>query len=136
MVCIYCSSHTQVVNSRHQRRANAVWRRRRCIECTNIFSTLENADYEKSWVVRQADGTLVPFLRDKLLVSIYNSCQHRPQALQDAIGLSNTVLTALLPEARSSALPASVIANHILTTLRRFDTAAATHYQAFHPQVL
>ena len=132
MVCIYCSAPTQVTNSRHQKRANNVWRRRRCTQCGAIYSTIEAADYEKSWVVRSLDGALTPFLRDKLLVSIYKSSQHRPEALQDARALTHTVLSNLHPLVEDGAISAHTIAREVLAVLNRFDSPAATHYQAFH----
>lgn len=136
MVCMYCSSKTEVTNSRLQKRTNTVWRRRQCLSCKSIVSTIEQVDYEKSWVVQYSDTSLQPFLRDKLFVSIYKSCQHRPTALPDALGLTTTVIAACRPLAKSGSLPVRVIASQTLRTLQRFDQAAAIHYQAFHPAAL
>jgi transcriptional repressor NrdR len=139
MVCTYCGSETHVTNSRHQKRSNSVWRRRKCTACGAIFSTTEQADYEKSWVVQYPDDSsqrYAPFLRDKLFVSIYNSCRHRPAALDDAIGLTDTVIGQSHRNIQDGALKASDLAKTILTALRRFDQPAATSYQAFHADAL
>lgn len=93
-------------------------------------------DYEKSWVVEYLDATSQPFLRDKLLLSLHRSLQHRPTALSDALGLSNTVISRLLPVARNGQLATSVVATVSLETLRNFDKAAAVSYQAFHQDLL
>jgi transcriptional regulator NrdR family protein len=136
MVCTYCSGKTAVTNSRHQKRANNVWRRRLCLDCSAIFSTLEQVDYEKTWVVQYSDGLKKPFLRDKLFVSIFKSCQHLPDPLTTSLGLSSTIIHALVRDIQNCAIEHTTIARHILTTLQRFNKPAAVHYQAFHADVL
>ena len=136
MVCIYCSSETQVINSRLQKRNNSVWRRRKCISCDAVYSTTETADYEKTWVVQYRGGSLAPFVRDKLFISIYKSCQHRPSALEDAVGLTSTVIAALRKNIQDGGLDASQVAKAAHEVLGRFDQPAAISYQAYHADVL
>lgn len=132
MVCIYCSSPTNVVNSRHQKRTNSTWRRRKCIECSAIVSTVESIDLDSS-VLFQQDNKQAPFIKEHLLLSIYESCRHRPTAVTDAIGLTNTVIAACM---RKSAKPGIISRDTLVQTtwqtLDRFDHAASTHYSAFH----
>ncbi len=138
MVCTYCGSETQVVNSRHQKRANNVWRRRKCTntECGSVFSTIEAVDYEKSWVVQYSNGNLEPFLRDRLSISIYKSLQHRPTAVTDAVGLSTTIVSAVQKSTQNGSITSTALATIAFATLQRFDKAAATMYQAYHADVL
>jgi transcriptional repressor NrdR len=136
MVCTYCGSATQVNNSRHQRRVNNVWRRRKCLSCGNIFSTIEQVDYEKSWVVQYADSVEQPFMQDKLLISLYKTCQHRPSALPDALGLTATVMGGLQKIMQHGSVTSTAIATMAHGTLQRFDKAAATMYRAYHEDVL
>jgi transcriptional repressor NrdR len=136
MVCTYCSSETQVTNSRLQKRSNSVWRRRKCIACGAIFSTSEHVDYEKTWVVQYPDRPLSPFLRDKLFTSIYKSVQHRPSSLNDAIGLTSTVISAVHIDVKDGSLPSQDLAKATLKVLHRFDKPASISYQAFHSDVL
>lgn len=136
MVCIYCGSPTSVTNSRPQKRSNSVWRRRQCSTCGSIFSTEEHVDYEKSIVVQSADGALRPFLRDKLFTSIYRSCHHRQSALEDAIGLTDTVITKIWKLSQNGQLQAGLVARTVYEVLSRFDRPAAVSYQAFHADVL
>ena len=133
MVCIYCGSDTKVTNSRHQKRANNVWRRRECKACHTVFSTVEAPDMELSITVKQPDGRLTPFLRDQLLVSVYDSLKHRKSALADATSLTDTVLGNLYSLTEQSILERDVIVTVVTTVLERFDSIAATHYKAFHP---
>ena len=133
MVCIYCGSGTQVVNSRLQKRLNHVWRRRRCVECGAVFSTHEMPAYEDSWRVKTPEGALMPFQRDKLFLSLYKSCEHRPGAAEDAGGLTATVIGLLRHQDDKGLFEAENISLTAWEVLNNFDKAAAVHYQAFHP---
>lgn len=134
MVCIYCGNKTDVINSRPQKRHNKVWRRRRCTACEAVFTTSEAAALAESLMVRSGShkDELTPFMRDKLFLSIYNSCQHRPSAVQDATALTDTVISRLPITASSGLLRSSQLKNTIMTVLTRFDGVAAVHYAAFH----
>lgn len=132
MVCIHCGSKTDVINSRHQKRRNQVWRRRRCQHCRAVFTTQEAADYSGAWLVVTSDGALEPFWRDKLYLSIHNSLQHRATAPVDATDLTDTIVQALSKIVVNSAIKRSDIVRIALLTLSRFDSVASTHYRAFH----
>ncbi len=132
MVCPYCTQNTGVINSRHQKRANQVWRRRKCSNCGAVFTTTESIDLSGALRVRKTTG-LEPFLRDTLLLSLYESLKHRKSALQDATALTGTVISALHPLADATIVDRDVITTVTISILERFDKAAATHYQAFHP---
>lgn len=77
-----------------------------------------------------------PFLRDKLFTSIYKSVQHRPSSLDDAIGLTNTVISSVHKDIQDGSLSAHDLATSTLTVLKRFDQPAAISYQAFHTDIL
>ena len=132
MVCIHCGSKTNVLNSRLQHRNNQVWRRRQCNNCGAIFTTEESALYSASWRVQDSKGRLKPFSRDKLLLSLYNSCGHRSTALNDASGLSDTVIKRLLAQTDNGLLNKKTIAEVSLVVLNRFDKSASVHYLANH----
>lgn len=135
MVCTYCGHETEVANSRPQRRSNSIWRRRRCIACGSVFTTTEQIDYEKSWVVQAASGELRPFLRDKLFVSLYKSLGHRPTAAADATALTATIMGRLQQTTQSAVVTPQSIIQTSTEVLQRFDKAAATTYQAYHSDV-
>lgn len=48
MKCIYCGHKTVVINSRLQLKPNQVWRRRQCLACQQIFSSLEGVDWSQA----------------------------------------------------------------------------------------
>ena len=134
MVCIHCGEHTQVINSRAQRRNNQVWRRRQCVGCNSVFSTEEAIQLAAVWAVRGKSGSLGHFQRDKLFLSLYRSCQHRNNAAGDAAALTSTVIKKLLGHVKDGSLDSQIIARYAQVVLNRFDRTASTHYQAFHQQ--
>lgn len=133
MVCIYCGYETSVKNSRHNKRANTVWRRRQCISCTATVTTHEEVDLSTSLHVLSDDlAHTTPFSRDKLFISIYKSCGHRKSALNDATALTATVIGQLTTEVSSAQVNRSEIQLISLKVLENFDTVAAVQYAAYH----
>lgn len=135
MVCIYCSSPTQVVNSRHQIRRNNIWRRRKCIACACIFTTYEGASLEELLIVESSGGNnITPLSRDKLFLSIYASCGHRKNSINDASALTETILNKIISETKNGRIAQNKIIDTTLEVLDKFDKAAATMYRAYHPR--
>lgn len=132
MVCVQCGAQTQVINSRHQKRANQVWRRRKCRACGTVFTSEESPAYGASWAVRSPSGALAAFSRDKLLLSLHRSLQHRSTALEDAAGLTDTVIKKLSDVIAEGVIESRSIVHVTQVALSRFDQAASTHYAAFH----
>lgn len=132
MVCIHCGSKTQVINSRHQVRNNQVWRRRQCKQCQAVFTTEETPQYSAAWVIKTKNGAIRPFSRDKLQSSIYISCKHRKTALEDASGLTDTIIMKLSANVQDGVIQMQTINQVAQVALNRFDKAASIHYQAFH----
>lgn len=132
MVCVQCGDKTQVINTRPQLKVNQQWRRRQCQSCKAIFSTLEVADYSSLWTVKAPSGPLRPFNRDKLLLTLHHSLQHRSKSLDDAAGLVNTVIAKLRSQAVNGVLTTQQISQTVQVALNRFDKVASVHYQAMH----
>jgi transcriptional repressor NrdR len=132
MVCVYCDSPTQVVNSRLQRRGNHIWRRRKCLSCSSVFTTTEHPELTTSFAVDHPKG-LMPFSRDRLFIAIYESCKHRPTALADATSLVELITRQILAKQQSGVVHRVDIVQTALLALQRFDATAATIYAAYHP---
>lgn len=130
MVCTYCGGKTEVVNSRHQKRLNQVWRRRHCLYCGATFSTHEQVSYESVWRVQTRNASLAPFDKQKLFIELYKACEHRSTALNDATALTDTILGLLRAHATSGLLESSDIAMTTHRVLKNFDTPAAVYYAA------
>jgi transcriptional regulator NrdR family protein len=80
-----------------------------------------------------ASGSYSPFLADKLLLSLFRSCEHRQTALKDAAALTATVIQKLRPKCINGQTTAQTIAQVSQVALNRFDQAASVHYEAHHP---
>lgn len=132
VICIYCQNDTKVVNSRHQKKLNRVWRRRTCLNCGATFTSSEAIDLSGSITVKDIKR-LEPFQRDKLFMSIFDSLKHRKTALSDATGLTDTVITQLYRDMQEAVIDKSLIIRVVTTVLQRFDKPAAVYYSAFHP---
>src|SRR5487761_1438910 len=124
MVCMYCGSKMQVTNSRLQKKANQVWRRRKCQICQIIFTTTESIDYSSIWVVTNRSGQIAPFSKDVLFLSIYKVLEHRPQAILDASALTDTIVSRLLNKVSGDSLTTKIIQQVTKVTLNRFDKVA------------
>ena len=132
MVCIYCGSPTKVTNSRPQKRLHQTWRRRACVQCGAVFTTTESAELGTSLVVKHPDGSIEPFSRDKLFVSVHRAVGHRQSPTEDAGALTATITARLLQRTESAAISPSDIVSSTLQVLQRFDNAAAVQYGAYH----
>jgi transcriptional regulator NrdR family protein len=133
MLCIYCGKETRVTNSRHQKRPNHIWRRRRCTSCEAIFSTAETPDTSQALRLAKG-GVLEPFSRDELLISIYDSLRHRKTAVSDAGALTTTAIANITALAENGVIQRDSLIEVIAAILDRFDSVAATYYRAFHPE--
>jgi len=131
MVCIYCSGQTKVTNVRPQARLRATWRRRQCLVCGAIFTSVEQADLSLSLSVIKRNGTLEPFQPDKLFVSIHNACQPQKDSAEAARALSNTIISKLLKDSAEATIPSSAIAKTAKTVLSRYKSTIGQRYWSY-----
>jgi len=129
---MYCKGQTKVINSRSQRRSNSVWRRRKCLKCSAIFTTTEDANIAQGWSVKESKGKTIPFSSDHLYLSVYDSLKHRPTAVSDARSLVDTVLNKLIDRMANGIIDVRSISEVTLVCLNRFDKVASVHYQAYY----
>lgn len=128
MVCIYCGGKSHVTNSRFQKRANSVWRRRECLVCGAIWTSVEASESRSAYRVSK-DNSILELQTETLLISLYEALRHRKSAVTDAAALRDTILQQLL--ARNQAIiPTSEIKITALQVLGRFDKTAAAVYKA------
>lgn len=133
MVCLYCASKLTVSNSRPQRRTNTIWRRRACPNCQAIFTSIEQINPTDTLLFQTALGTVEPFSRDVLFISVHDALKHRKTAVNDATHLTDTIIKQILPENRAATLLRVDVVARAAAILARFDKAAGVHYQAYHP---
>lgn len=132
MVCIYCGSETSVTNSRYKKRAMTVWRRRSCAHCKAVVTTFESYDLATTLLVKKRSGALEEFQRDKILISIARSIEHRKNISQAASELTNSVLTQLLINKPVSTIISTEDISHMTSiVLKRYDAVSAIKYLSY-----
>lgn len=102
------------------------------MKCGATFTTAEAASYGASWAVQSPSGSLTPFSRDKLFLSLHRSLQHRKTAMGDSAALTDTVIRKIAGTVQEGVLEIDTILTATQVALNRFDKAASVHYQAFH----
>jgi transcriptional repressor NrdR len=133
MECYICNSATRVVNSRPQTKSRQVWRRRVCVNCDYIFTTVEKIDLEKSVAVELKNNSISSFQVERLLLSINDSLGHRKNHISESIALTNTIVAKLLSVNKSPLMKRDDIILTVLDVLGKFDKIASIHYKAYHP---
>lgn len=128
MVCIYCGAKTKVTNSRLQKRANSVWRRRECLSCSAIWTSVEAPEARSAFRVLK-DESMHDFEPETLMISLYEALRHRKTAVTDAAALSQTVIQQLYKK-RQAVFTTREIKTAALAVLQHFDPTAAAVYQA------
>ena len=131
MVCVYCQSKTRVINSRLQKKSNKVWRRRFCPVCKETFTSIE-ALQDLSFVISDVNTSPKPFSRDNLFVSIYLSCGHRTNPINDATALTDTIVSKLLSSIKEGCIAKTDLLTTTVSVLGNFDPIATTSYRAYY----
>jgi transcriptional repressor NrdR len=132
MVCLYCGNATSVTNSRYKKRNGVIWRRRLCTSCGAILTTFEQYDLSTALLVKKRSGALQGFQRDKLLLSVARSIEHRRNASQSASELTNTIISLLLKHKPVvTTISSKDISQTTSLVLKRYDAASAIRYLSF-----
>ena len=132
MICPFCNAKTQVTNSRSTDQNQAVWRRRACTKCFEVWTTKETISLEKTHTVfSSSEKHSQPFSRDILYISIKDSLQHRKNAVADAGALTDTIISRVIA-LKSPKIERSEIISIATRALQAFDQTAAAVYQAMH----
>ncbi|MBL8088012.1 MAG: transcriptional repressor NrdR [Chthonomonas sp.] len=78
MKCPYCGYQEQkVLDSRPSREEEAIRRRRECLQCSRRFTTFEQPEKPRLFVVKRS-GEREEFSRDKVLMGMVTACRKRP----------------------------------------------------------
>lgn len=133
MNCVYCKNDTKVINSRHQKRPNKVWRRRHCGTCQSTFTSVETPKLDSILLFNDKKGAPEPFLRDKLLISLYKCLSHRKTAQTDATALTDTIIGKLNSKFTNATIDRDITVDIVIDTLNNFDKPSAVQYAAYHP---
>ncbi len=130
MFCPYCTSKSRVINSRHQKRLNSVWRRRQCENCQAIWTTNEQIKGASAFKVLRV-GKLEDFAPEKLLIGLYEALKHRKNAEIDAQYIQSTVIRNIQLNG-DPVITIEQIVNECIEVLKNFDKLASELYKTLH----
>ena len=95
MLCPKCNSvDDKVIDSRLSKEGNSIRRRRECLKCAHRFTTYEEIEHLKTFIIKR-DGRRENLDRQKLLTSFLKACEKRPVALEMMEQAASSVLNNL-----------------------------------------
>lgn len=131
MRCPYCkANHDRVIDSRTSGEADAIRRRRECLECGGRFTTYEKVGETPLRVVKK-DGTRVPFDRDAIVRGMLMACHKRPvstEALDAVVGDIESQLHEMFDKEVSS----KYIGHLVMDALRDLDQVAYVRFASVY----
>lgn len=130
MKCPYCRGNTtDVYNTRTTKSGTQIWRRRRCLNCHESFTTYEAPDLTFLKVVKKG-GRKEHYSRAKLYSGIYGAFLSIPRKETTVDAVTDTVESKLL-DTKKRELPSQDIAAIVLLTLKHFNIAAFMRFLAY-----
>ena len=133
MKCIYCGNEeSKVLDSRNSDEANAIRRRRECLNCGRRFTTYETIETIPILVIKN-DGSRQSFDASKLKNGIIKACEKRPVSMSqiDQIvgNIEKTLQNKLTQEVKSSQL-----GELVMEALKNLDEVAYVRFASVYRQ--
>jgi transcriptional repressor NrdR len=129
--CPYCRSiKTRVADSRLSREANAIRRRRECLDCKRRFTTYEKVEDITPLVIKK-DGRREAFNRSKIYEGIKKACEKRPVSIDD-IEQFLDFLERELQESGRKEVPSTLIGEKIMAQLHQWDDVAYVRFASVY----
>ena len=134
MKCPYCRQDTtEVYNSRTTRFGTQIWRRRRCLECHESFTTYEAPDLGFLKVIKKT-GQKQRYSRAKLYSGIYGAFLSIAAKETTVDAVTDTIEAKIL-DTKQTVISTDDIARIVLGTLKHFNTAAFLRYLAYQADI-
>lgn len=130
MKCPFCrENNTDIFNTRATRYGSQVWRRRKCLNCHESFTTYEQADLGFLKVIKKT-GKKQRYSRAKLYSGIYGAFLSIPAKETTVDGVTDTIEAAIL-DTKQREISSADVARIVLKVLNHFNTAAFVRYLAY-----
>jgi transcriptional repressor NrdR len=131
MRCPFCGHIDQkVLESRLAREGEAIRRRRECIACGRRFTTFEEPEGVRLYVVKR-DGTREEFSTDKCMKSLLIACRKRPVPI-DRLQAAVAKVESDLFEEYETEVPTQAIGSHLMQELRSIDQVAFIRFASVY----
>jgi len=131
MKCPFCGfPNDKVVDSRESKEADAIRRRRECLQCNKRFTTYERID-EIPYMVVKKDGRREKFERQKVLNGLLRACEKRPVSMGNLEEIVNRAESFVIdsPERERST---KEIGELLLGELKKHDKVAYIRFASVY----
>lgn len=133
MQCPYCGHlEHKVLDSRVARANSAIRRRRECLNCERRFSTYEEVELTKVFVVKR-DGSREEFSVEKLVKSMSIACRKRDVSLEILKSVATRIEQQLQQEFEGEASSLE-IGNRVLQELFLLDSVAYVRFASVYKE--
>ena len=131
MKCIYCGcEESKVLDSRSTDEANAIRRRRECLNCGKRYTTYETIETTPILVVKN-DGSRQSFDSSKIKMGIIRACEKRPvSAMQIEMIVANIEKT--LQNSMQQEVKSSKIGEMVMDELKKIDDVAYIRFASVY----
>jgi transcriptional repressor NrdR len=131
MRCPFCGHDDQkVLDSRPAREGEAIRRRRECTRCGRRFTTFEEPERPRLFVVKRG-GSREEFSRDKVLASMLIACRKRPVSM-DTLRRAAEAVERDLYQLYEDEVPTSFVGERVMEELKRLDTVAYVRFASVY----
>jgi transcriptional repressor NrdR len=131
MRCPFChSTQNKVIDSRPSREANAIRRRRECLNCQRRFTTYEQVEETMPLIIKK-DERREPYQRAKLYEGIKKACEKRPVSIDFIEQFLDDLEREMLESGRRE-LPSTWIGERVMRQLRDWDEVAYVRFASVY----
>jgi transcriptional repressor NrdR len=131
MKCPFCGYDDQkVLDSRPAREGEAIRRRRECIGCGRRFTTFEQPEMPRLFVVKR-DGAREEFSREKTLNSMLIACGKRPVPFETVRDAAERIERDLFRECEEE-VPSTAIGERVMSELLEIDQVAYVRFASVY----
>ncbi|HEX5054975.1 MAG TPA: transcriptional regulator NrdR [Gammaproteobacteria bacterium] len=131
MRCPFCSAvDTKVIDSRLASEGNQVRRRRECLECSERYTTYEEAELMLPRVIK-SNGNREPFNEDKLRAGMVRALEKRPVQADDIETAIAHVKRDLLARGERE-IESRYIGDLVMHELRKLDQVAYIRFASVY----
>jgi transcriptional repressor NrdR len=131
MRCPFCGYIDQkVLDSRPAREGEAIRRRRECLSCNRRFTTFEEPEKPRLFVVKR-DGSREEFSREKCMSSMLVACRKRPVSVEDLRKAVGRIERDLFQEFEDE-VATSEIGERVMNELRGIDQVAYVRFASVY----
>ncbi len=135
MNCPFCGGSQVVVsNSRATRGETQIWRRRKCLQCTEVFTSYEKIDLS-CLVVEKRSGKRQRFNRAKLLSGIYKALVEGKGVDRGEMGAKSEKVGEIVEEKliglKRKVIKSEEIMETVIKALSKDDLGAGMRYWSY-----